>query len=60
LHIRLARTDPDFAHQHILQRQRILAADRQFVGTTCCEGIEFDGPFAIRACLSFFSLAYGT
>ena len=46
LHVRLARTDPNLADEHVFQRDRVLAGDGERMGTADRHGIEFDNPLA--------------
>ena len=40
LHVRLAGADPDFADEHVLDGQLVLAGDDERVRTADCERIE--------------------
>ena len=49
-HVRLPRTDPDFAHQNILELNFVgLTRNSQFTRWTYLQGIQLDQPFAILA-----------
>ena len=46
-HVRLPRTDPDFADQHISELDAVLAFDRQLVWAAGGQWLQLDHPFAV-------------
>jgi hypothetical protein len=49
LHVGLPRADPDFPHEHVVDRHHIVTADLQREGTTGGERLEVDAPFSARS-----------
>ena len=57
VHVRLAGADPDFADEHVLNRERVRALDRERERVTGLERIELHAPFALVVGLRRFGLA---